>query len=152
TGQDVLIQPAATNDIATLLKLGTAQGGFEVSAFAKLRPAPTGVVFNAIDHLDDLATLASVTIETATTISPALSAGMSMQDRIDAFVTTVNGAATLDPQFTWKAERWGHRLALLRTAGADNASIAALGTTPAASSADFTRNVRYYSVGFSGGG
>jgi phage tail sheath protein FI len=45
-GQDVLISPAATSDIAVALGLGVAQGGIEVGAFAAsdLRPLPTGFV------------------------------------------------------------------------------------------------------------
>ncbi len=43
---DVLIDPAATNDLAIPLMLGTAQGGLEVSKFANKRPAPNGMVFD----------------------------------------------------------------------------------------------------------
>jgi len=39
---DVLIEPAASNDCAVALMLGTAQGGQEVSRYARSRPAPTG--------------------------------------------------------------------------------------------------------------
>jgi len=41
-GGDVLIEPAANNDCAVALMLGTAQGGQEVSRYARSRPAPTG--------------------------------------------------------------------------------------------------------------
>jgi phage tail sheath protein FI len=43
---DVVIEPAAQNDLAVPLMLGTAQGGLEVSKFANKRPAPSGLVFN----------------------------------------------------------------------------------------------------------
>ncbi len=46
---DVLIDPAATQDCAVPLMLGTAQGGLEVSRYAGSRPAPTGFVMSAAD-------------------------------------------------------------------------------------------------------
>lgn len=48
---DVLIDPAANQDCAVRLMLGTAQGGREVSRFAGSRPAPTGFVTSAADVL-----------------------------------------------------------------------------------------------------
>jgi uncharacterized protein len=44
---DVVIRPAMTNDVAVALMLGTAQGGFEVGAYANARPAPTGTSITA---------------------------------------------------------------------------------------------------------
>jgi phage tail sheath protein FI len=43
---DVRVEPAALNDLAASLMLGTAQGGIEVSKFASTRPAPNGLVFD----------------------------------------------------------------------------------------------------------
>ena len=42
TGNDVVIEPATSNDITTALGLGVAQGGIEVGAWAPSRPAPSG--------------------------------------------------------------------------------------------------------------
>jgi len=47
---DVFIRPGiprgAQSDLASVLMLGTEQGGLEVSGFASRRPAPTGITFN----------------------------------------------------------------------------------------------------------
>jgi phage tail sheath protein FI len=46
---DVLIRPGSQRDLAVPLMLGTAQGGIEVSGYANLRPAPSGISFRAHD-------------------------------------------------------------------------------------------------------
>jgi len=46
TKGDVFIEPAATADLAVPSMLGTAQGGLEISRYAKCRPAANGIVFN----------------------------------------------------------------------------------------------------------
>ncbi len=46
---DVFIRPAAQNDLAVPLMLGTAQGGIEVSGRALHRPAPNGITFRGYD-------------------------------------------------------------------------------------------------------
>ena len=43
TSGSVVITPAATNDCAVPLMLGTAQGGIELDSTGPLRPAPTGL-------------------------------------------------------------------------------------------------------------
>lgn len=48
---DVLVDPAASDDCAVRLMLGTAQGGREVSRYAGTRPAPTGYATVATDAL-----------------------------------------------------------------------------------------------------
>lgn len=48
-GGDVFIRPSPQNDLAVPLMLGTAQGGIEVSGWANLRPAPSGISFRAHD-------------------------------------------------------------------------------------------------------
>jgi uncharacterized protein len=48
-GDDVLIQPASTDDLAAGLMLGTSQGGIEVGAYAARRPAPNGISLDATD-------------------------------------------------------------------------------------------------------
>jgi Bacteriophage tail sheath protein len=49
TTGDVFIRPAAQNDLAVPLMLGTAQGGLEVSGRAAQRPAPNGITFSGED-------------------------------------------------------------------------------------------------------
>jgi hypothetical protein len=48
-GGDVFIRPGSTNDLTVPLMLGTAQGGIEISQYATLRPAPSGISFRADD-------------------------------------------------------------------------------------------------------
>lgn len=45
----VFINPAATNDLAVPLMLGTEQGGLEVGSYADVRPAPNGITFRMIN-------------------------------------------------------------------------------------------------------
>jgi phage tail sheath protein FI len=74
---DVLIEPAASNDLARVLMLGTDLGGIEVSRFAVKRPAPNGVVFNLGANLVNVRDFSQRT-----------------QDVIDALrIATVGGAA-----------------------------------------------------------
>jgi hypothetical protein len=47
---DILVQSAPANDAAAALGLGAGNGGIEVGAHAARRPAPTGVVYNALDR------------------------------------------------------------------------------------------------------
>ena len=58
---DVFVRPGtplgAQRDLASVLMLGTEQGGLEVSGFAARRPAPTGITFNPIDAANVLAPL-----------------------------------------------------------------------------------------------
>jgi len=44
---DVFVRPAATDDAAAALMLGSEQGGLEESSYAASRPAPTGLTFEA---------------------------------------------------------------------------------------------------------
>jgi uncharacterized protein len=46
-GGDVFLRPGSVNDLSLSLMLGTAQGGIEVSQYANLRPAPSGISFRA---------------------------------------------------------------------------------------------------------
>ncbi len=46
---DVLIRPAAANDLAVPLMLGTEQGGLELAAHAARRPAPNGITLRGSD-------------------------------------------------------------------------------------------------------
>lgn len=49
--------------------------------------------------------------------------------------------------FFWRAELWGNRLAIIPTAGEDNALSTALATSPTDIASDCIVNVRHYTVG-----
>lgn len=179
-GGDILVEPAAasTEDLAAPLMLGTAQGGVEVGFHAGERPAPTARVFD----LDDLVSLAGRKQNAFNTITlggapVALGTDLQTTGAGDAFfedglADSVNGnndgvreklailagkindQRLAEPDFPWSAEVWGSRLALILTAGGDN-QIPTVVTTGAGGDdigGNFHQNVRYYSLGSSGGG
>ena len=174
TTGDVFIQPAATNDLAVPLMLGTAQGGLEVSRFAAARPAPNGITFKALSALVGFAGRPQNAFNTLTVNGSAIALGTTLQTvgatstlYKDAFATSrtgnndgvreklavlqaaVNNFAAGNPTFRWKAEVWGSRLALLPTNGSDN-SIGTITTAAADIGGDFTKNVARYSLGVGG--
>lgn len=106
TGADVFIRPSLTNDVAIPLMLGTAQGGYEVGAFAAARPAPTGstilpraIVGSAVTALAsiDPATVLSMTLDgTAINFSTAAPLGLqtggaTQAGYIDSYPASANG-------------------------------------------------------------
>ena len=174
TSGDVFIQPAATNDLAAPLMLGTAQGGLEASRYAAARPAPNGITLKALNALVGFAQQPQNAFNTLTVDGSAIALGTTLQTvgaastlYKDAFATSrtgnndgvreklailqaaVNNFAAGNPTFRWKAEVWGSRLALLPTNGSDNA-IGAITTAAADIGADFTKNVARYSLGVGG--
>jgi hypothetical protein len=139
---DVRIEPAATNDLAGPLMLGTAQGGIEVSRYARYRPAPTGVVFNLGADLANLVTFAqqeqtafsvfridTTDINLTNTLETSGGdTGRMYQDGYDPSITgnsdgvrekwaiianAINAEKVSKPTFKWSAEVWGSRLALI---------------------------------------
>ncbi|MCW3476059.1 phage tail sheath family protein [Limobrevibacterium gyesilva] len=63
-GGGVVVSAAPPNDAASLLQLGVANGGLEISRWSRARPAPTGLVAHvhgAADDLQRLRSLASAT-------------------------------------------------------------------------------------------
>lgn len=106
TSLDVFIRPSLTNDVAVPLMFGTAQGGYEVGAFAAARPAPTGtsvlpraIVGSANTALaaQDPATVLSMTLD-GTTINfstgtpPGLQTGGATQAMyLDSYPISPNG-------------------------------------------------------------
>jgi hypothetical protein len=175
---DVRIEPAASNDLAAALMLGSAQGGLEVSRFAANRPAPTGLVFDRA-QLASFADQAQTAFNTFTVDGVTVALGNSLQTAPapapmyrDGYSSAVTGhsdglrekwailAAALndtranDPTFAWAAEVWGQRLAILPTAGDDNSqgSVTTGGADGVDIGSDFGGNVRYYSLGTSGQG
>ncbi|MBW2739200.1 MAG: phage tail sheath subtilisin-like domain-containing protein, partial [Deltaproteobacteria bacterium] len=147
---DVRIEPAARDDLAGPLMLGTAQGGIEVSRYAQNRPAPTGVVFNLGADLANLVTFAeqeqtafrTFTVDTTdidlTDTATLVTSGDTdrmYQDGYDPSITgnsdgvrekwtiiadAINAEKASNPTFRWSAEVWGSRLALLPGDGGEN--------------------------------
>ncbi len=182
--KDVTVVAAADNDLALPLMLGAAQGGVEVSSYGAYRPAANGYSYAlstgganpaaAVRPLFGLtyADVATLTLD-GQAIAPPRPPGMAPTDALYmsdhaggrkglrnwllALAGGVNAAAAVAPPnapFPWRAGVWGYRLALLRTAGVDNA-VAAAGPTSAASATlgnGFIANVRAYSLGTSGAG
>lgn len=182
---DVLVQPTAMSDpsgpvdLASALMLGAGQGGLEVSGYAELRPAATGLTFNAPANLVAFAQRPQDAFNTITIDGTDIGLGSSLQtvaplppatgSRMyqDAYGSSVNGNndgvrekwgiirqaindfAANNPSFKWRAEVWGLRLALIPTAGGDNAR-GTIATGGANIGTNFTSNVRYYSVGTGG--
>jgi hypothetical protein len=156
-GNDVFISPAASNDLAIPLMLGTLQGGYEVGAWSASRPAPTGTTIVPSQILGaaagDFAILAQGDITAlniaGTVISPLnfhTTANANDAMYVDGATTSSNGSrdgireklriiqqavaniAAATPAFTWTADIWGYRLAFRNTAGADN-GVGVLGAT-----------------------
>jgi phage tail sheath protein FI len=186
---DVLIDPAATNDCAVRLMLGTAQGGREVSRFAGVRPAPTGYVTAAADALAfaalpqsgagsfdtlavngvDLDLSAAGAHPIATLTDPPITGPRMYQDKtatnqndgrdgvrekLAIMAAAVNDKRLADSSFTFGAEVWGDRLAIVPTGGTDNTQAAVStklgGAAGPSLSAGAATNVRYYALGATG--
>jgi len=186
---DVLIDPAATNDCAVRLMLGTAQGGREVSRFAGVRPAPTGYVTVASDALAfaalpqfgagsfDTLVVNGVALDLsaagahpiATLTDPPITGPRMYQDatatnqndgrdglreKLAIMAAAVNDMRLADSSFTFSAEVWGDRLAIVPTGGPDNTqpvvSTQLGGAAGPSLSAGAVTNVRYYALGATG--
>jgi hypothetical protein len=173
---DVRIEPAAANDLAVPMMLGAAQGGIEVSRFARYRPAPNGIVFFPQNDFNNLLTFAgyqqnafnkitidSVEIDLGTSLNVTLGPTDKMyrdaytpsvtgnsdgvREKLGIIADKINEKNALDPTFKWTAQVWGYRLALIPGEGNDNSQ----GTITSSGGTDiaplFLTNVRYYSLG-----
>jgi hypothetical protein len=157
-GNDVLVQSAATNDMCVALMMGTANGGLEVGAWASMRPAANGVVFNAdlaaLNAWESAAPASTITLDLQNpdAASPAiplniLAADTAQQKRAKVR-DAINAYSPAAPALKkWSAELWGSRLALIPTDVDDNFAAPSFATT---SGVAFQKNVHYYSVGVSG--
>ena len=176
TKGDVFVQPASTDDISNIMMLGTAQGGIEVSKYADYRPVPNGLVLkgskiaafavlpqSAFKNLTIAGVLPPIAFDPQTTAA----ADAMYQDAFSNSVTgnsdgvrekwviladSVNGQKDTNPTFPWTAEVWGSRFAILPNQGIDNSkgTLLTAGGDGTNIGADFTENVRYYSLGSSG--
>jgi phage tail sheath protein FI len=182
TTGDVLIRPSSVSaeDLAGPLMLGAAQGGLEVSRYASLRPAPTGITFDAPSQLVSFAaleqddfnviTIGGKKVELNAKLNTVTTSGSRMyQDGYSSSATgnsdgvrekwaiiaqEINQKKANDPTFKWSAEVWGSRLALIPASGGDN-SMGTIATSISSGggtdiSSMFNVNVRYYSVGVGG--
>lgn len=185
SGSDVRIEPATMYDLAGPLMLGAAQGGIEVSRYAKNRPAPNGVVFNPdnLDHFANLEQTAFDTIsieesnlvdlegklQTATTSAssrmyedgyPSSITGHKdgIREKMSIIAEVINEKNAAELSFTWIAELWGSRLALIPREGNCNRSATLIINATDSSGAAvnigsyFTTSVRFYSLGTGGKG
>ncbi|MEX2565512.1 MAG: phage tail sheath C-terminal domain-containing protein [Cyclobacteriaceae bacterium] len=168
----VLITPAGTNDLSGPLMLGTGQGGLEIGPYASFRPAPTGFSIKATDIsvLNKIATAAPATLTSinldaidnlgAPVTAPVplvLLAADTLGQRLQKIKDAINDFQQNNVRnFFWKAELWGSRLAIIPTRGDDNFISTIIASQPVVdniiTTANFNKNVFYYSVGNNGSG
>ena len=150
---DVLIEPAASNDLAVPLMLGTAQGGLEVSRFAGSRPAPTGwsmrpadlvtfgqrtqVSFDARVINGTTIPLDAASAHPINTLPALVDARMyqdastttandgrgGVREKLGILAAAINDMRLADSNFQFAAEVWGDRLAVIPTGGVDNTQV-----------------------------
>ena len=181
TNGDVKIEPASDKDLAQALMLGTALGGIEVSRFAELRPAPTGMVFK-LANLNTFGALPqnafkvirinNTDIDLTNTLETVAGGGSMYQDgftpvpsitgnndgvreKWSIIANAINARQISDPNFRWSAQVWGSRLALIPGEGSDNSRGSIVTNDGAAAGTNigpyFGSNFRYFSLGAPGG-
>jgi phage tail sheath protein FI len=170
--KSVAVLPAATQDLAAVLLMGTDQGGLERSRYAVLRPAPTGIFLTA-DQIDPLANLFQDDFDSldldGNTVPLTSAAGFSLvsnppgnasrwfqsnpgfdgvRQKLAVMASAVNNA-----NVGWAAKASGYRLLLSRKSGANHVAggIAVTGTTATPDDTWFVPNVRRYALGSSAG-
>jgi uncharacterized protein len=178
---DVVVQPSSdpAKDVANALMLGTGVGGIEVGRFASYRPAATGVTFTLLTatagELTSLTEFAdrqqgsitgiviagtTVTFNLITTVTgdPMYKhfngSSDGVREKLGLIATAINNKALADRSFTWRAEVWGTRLAIIPTGGSDSAvpTVTFVAGAPAIVGTLFLGNVRYDSLGTGVGG
>ena len=158
-----------TKDFASASLLGLDQGGIEPARYSNFRPAPTGAVLN---HLASILTLAGLQRDDIQQIAidgePSINfsfAAMTplatdpwyfdskgkndgVREKLQAIVQAINDTALS----SWRAELWGYQLAILRKTGSANTIPSSIVSTANATlgGANFSRNVRRYSMGITG--
>ena len=172
-GVSVRVRRSSSNDVANDLMLGLDQGGIEPTRYSGYRPAPTAAYFTPVDDIIDLAILerddiASIAVDGEPAIgfgaeiaalTPAAtdrwflsSAGTAagVTEKLGVIAQAVNDDATS----SWRAEVWGYHLALLAKGGTSNETAASVvsATDTSLGGADFSLNVRRYSLGTTGTG
>ena len=170
TDGNVFVRRSGANAAATALSFGAEQGGIEVTRFADLRPAPTGVTVTSPDFALFEALIAGTTATITLnkydvnadlvpdSVTATWAAGDPLLDILAAMRDAVNdGPATLAPGevWPWTAELWGYRLSIRPIggpvpAGADDNRGSGYVGANAIAAAVVVDNVRYYSLGTTG--
>lgn len=158
-----------TKDFASAALFGVDQGGIEAARYSNFRPAPTGAVLDDIGAMlalgglqrDDIASIAidgeppitfSFASMTPAATDPWFLDSRGTRDGIREKLQAISQAINNTTASSWRAELWGYRLALLAKAGLANtmpASVVSAANTTLGG-ANFTRNVRRYSLGLTG--
>ncbi len=175
---DIYVRPASNNDAAGTLRLGTTQGGLEVSAFADARPVPTGIsmqmsnttvwnslaslVQNSIDQItlpavdaSGAATTVNIGFDLETTSSddPLYRTG-GVPEKLAIIRDAINNYQLTNRRtFFWQSFLAGSRLCIVPTSGNENslASVTMSPTDiPTTIAGSFLLNVRRYTVGTGG--
>jgi len=151
---DIYVRPASNNDAAGPLRLGTAQGGLEVSAYANARPAPTGIsmqmsdpsVWNGFASLlqnsvnqitlpafdnNGVATTASISFDLETTDSAdPLYRDQGIGEKLGIIRDAINNYRLANRRtFFWTAFVAGSRLSIVPTTFQEN-TLPTLATAP----------------------
>jgi len=163
--RSIVIQPASSKNLASVLMLGTAQGGIERSRYAPLRPAGSGI-FLKLDNLNSLADLSqnhfskialdSQEIDLGTKLQTTsasdkwymgyVAPGQKNSDGIREKLAIVARAIS-DAGIGWSARLAGSRLVLQKRSG-PNFAIGQIATSFANDIAGFfATNTRFYSLG-----
>ena len=174
TGGDIVVRPDS-GPLAQTLRLGGANGGREIGAHAARRPAANAAVLDDAD-LDTVGALAQSDLSSLTLDGENVPIQLGsvpanpifvpeaggyvdgrggldgITERLRAIRDAINTHAAGTAGWDWAAGVWGHRLAIWRTAGDDNALLAGdFATAPNDIAASFSDNARLATVGVSGG-
>ena len=168
--KSVTIRRSSSLDFAVPTNLGLDQGGIEPARYSNFRPVPTSAFFHDVDDIvemgglerDDITSIAidggaaipfSFTTMTPIATDPWFLDSSGNSDGIRAklaeIVRVVNAAAG-----PFRAELWGYHIAFIAKEGSINrtaASVVSAGDT-LLGGANFTRNVRRYTLGNTGTG
>lgn len=175
---DIYIRSASNNDAASALRLGTAQSGLEVSAFADARPAPTGIsmqmsntaVWNAVASLlqnsvnqitlpavdtSGVATTVNISFDLQTTAADdPLYRNQGINEKLGIIRDAINNYRLANRRtFFWEAFVAGSRLSIVTSSSDENVlGTVAMSPTdvPTTVAGSFLSNVHRYSVGASG--
>ena len=170
TDGNVFVRRSGANPAATNLLFGAEQGGIEVTRFAHLRPAPTGVTLTNPDFglFETLiaGTTATITLDkydvTAALVPDSVTAMWTAGDPLVDILAAIRDAVNDGPTtllagevWPWAAELWGYRLSIRPTsgpvpAGSDDNRVSGYADAGALAGAVVVDNRRYYSLGTTG--
>lgn len=122
-------------------------GGVDVPLGPLLATTPTDVATPAVPIADPRFFQDRNSAKRATPPDPVSD---GVREKLGLIATAIKGMRASNLQFTWTAEVWGSRLAILPVNGPDTLS-AAVTTSGTDIGGSFNRNTRYYSLGSAGG-